>query len=1026
MARKMFTFKNLFILVLQGCFLLSGIFFMGSNHGFVSAVYADGGTPGLSFALVNGVYHVDKGTVAADITQIEIPATYEGVPVRQIASSGFANLLDLQTVVLPEGLTHLNTSAFSGCTSLQNIVLPNTLISLGINAFRNCTSLTSMVLPSSVTTVNSSAFYGCTSLQSIVLPNTITIFGNSVFTNCASLTNIMTNGTEKQTNGTFGIYVIDASGTAVTTGGMAVIVTSGGGASIHTLASAVGTETSVTVPSSVTHLGTSAFSGYASLVSVSLPNTLATLARNAFFQCTNLVSIVIPNSVTTMGDAVFYGCTSLTSITLPSSITSFGAALRQCPNLTNINIDSTAKQTDGTNGIYVLDASGNAVTTGGVAVVLVSGTNHTLVVVSGSETSITVPAGITHLGNTAFREYVSLTSINLPNSLQHIGNGTFSYTSLTSLTLPNSLTFIDHNAFSYVSFLTNITIPSSVTGIGGSAFWECTNLIRVVMQSEIPPILATTSSFTNTHPNLKIQVPVGSVDSYKAATNWITYENYITEDTYFVVAFKDADQSMLSLQTTLSGGSAIAPSNPLGFEDAQYTITFSGWDVPFASVTSDLTVTATYSQTVNEYTVIFKDWDDSTLDTQAVAYGSGAVAPTNPTRAATAQYTYAFDGWDTAFDNITGDLTITATYTQTLNEYTVTFKNWDDSILDTQTVAYGSGAVAPTSPSKAATAQYTFAFDGWDTAFDNITGDLTVTAVYASNLRSYVVTFHANGGTAVAQQNVVNGTLVSRPTDPTNQALTFSGWYIDQALQTAWNFETDYMPTNDITLYASWTVSITVVVGTEEMALQVGQGIELDSITPPIQLGHTFSHWTYNNQLVNAQTIFNYAQDILLVAVFMPNSYVIYFDVNGAEGEMNSILVVYGQAIGMLPAPVREGYVLKGWAIDGQTITSETLFTFANNVTLVAQWQEVPEGINPILLGGAAAAAGLIFIASAYAISSKKKLKVIASQITNQGEILKQIKQQTAPKSVNPNPTTQSQVHANPSKPPLPPKPPAK
>ena len=64
MARKVFTLKNLFILVLQGCFLLSGIFFMGEHNSFVSKVFADGGAPELSFSLINSntAYEVSQGT----------------------------------------------------------------------------------------------------------------------------------------------------------------------------------------------------------------------------------------------------------------------------------------------------------------------------------------------------------------------------------------------------------------------------------------------------------------------------------------------------------------------------------------------------------------------------------------------------------------------------------------------------------------------------------------------------------------------------------------------------------------------------------------------------------------------------------------------------------------------------------------------------------------------------------------------------------------------------------------------------
>ena len=60
------------------------------------------------------------------------------------------------------------------------------------------------------------------------------------------------------------------------------------------------------------------------------------------------------------------------------------------------------------------------------------------------------------------------------------------------------------------------------------------------------------------------------------------------------------------------------------------------------------------------YTVTFKDWDGKVLKTEQVEKGKGAIAPANPTREH-----YSFAGWDKAFNNVTSDLVVTATYTTT-------------------------------------------------------------------------------------------------------------------------------------------------------------------------------------------------------------------------------------------------------------------------------------------------------------------------------------------------------------------------
>ena len=121
------------------------------------------------------------------------------------------------------------------------------------------------------------------------------------------------------------------------------------------------------------------------------------------------------------------------------------------------------------------------------------------------------------------------------------------------------------------------------------------------------------------------------------------------------------------------------------------------------------------------YTVTFKDWNGTVLKTEEVLEGAAATAPADPTREG-----YTFTGWDVAFNNVTSDLVVTAQYA--INTYTVTFKDWDGTVLKTETVNYGGAATAPADPTRDG---YTFA--GWDVAFNNVTSDLVVTATYTEN-----------------------------------------------------------------------------------------------------------------------------------------------------------------------------------------------------------------------------------------------------------------------------------------------------
>ena len=103
--------------------------------------------------------------------------------------------------------------------------------------------------------------------------------------------------------------------------------------------------------------------------------------------------------------------------------------------------------------------------------------------------SITLPDGITAIGNNAFEDCGKLASIVIPDSVTTIGDYAFSYCrSLTSVVIPDSVTTIGDSAFYYCSSLTSVVIPDSVTTIGDSAFYYCDNLTNVTIGNSVTTI----------------------------------------------------------------------------------------------------------------------------------------------------------------------------------------------------------------------------------------------------------------------------------------------------------------------------------------------------------------------------------------------------------------------------------------------------------------------------------------------------------------------------------------------------------
>ena len=235
----------------------------------------------------------------------------------------------------------------------------------------------------------------------------------------------------------------------------------------------------------------------------------------------------------------------------------------------------------------------------------------------------------------------------------------------------------------------------------------------------------------------------------------------------------------------------------------------SGGSQVSSSTTMEAANTTVYAHwTVNTYTVSFDSNGGSAVASQSVRYGSKATQPTDPTRTG-----HTFQGWYTArsggskYDfnqTVTGDVTLYAHWS--VNSYTLTFDgNGGKPSEASRTVAYGGqyGSL-PTATRTGHT------FQGWYTARNGGTkvsptttmgaADTTLYAHWA--IRSYTVSFDANGGSAVASQSVRYGSKATQPTDPTRTGHTFQGWYTARSGGSKYDF--NQTVTGDVTLYARW------------------------------------------------------------------------------------------------------------------------------------------------------------------------------------------------------------------------------
>ncbi len=387
------------------------------------------------YDLINGLLIDSKGKLISCLNHLQkvfIPSS-----VTTIGDSAFGGCESLRSVNIPSSVRIIGHSSFGGCESLQSVSIPSSVTIIGDSAFRGCGSLQSVNIPSSVTTIGSSAFEDCYSLRSVNIPSSVTTIGHSVFGWCCDLQNInLPDSVKTLGHNPFAgckrlhLSVAEKSGYTLIDG---LLIDSKG-----LLVSCQDRSSMISIPSSVTIIGDSAFMGCGSLQSVNISSSVTTIHDSAFWGCESLRSVNIPSSVTTIGDSAFRDCSSLQSVNIPSSVTTIGGGLFWgCESLQRVSI----------------------------------------------------PSSVTTIGEGAFGYCKSLRSVSIPSSVTTIGYNTFisfdvvgvfeGCSSLERVNIPSSVTTIGDNAFSGCKSLQSVSIPSSVTTIGEGAFRWCSSLDNV-------------------------------------------------------------------------------------------------------------------------------------------------------------------------------------------------------------------------------------------------------------------------------------------------------------------------------------------------------------------------------------------------------------------------------------------------------------------------------------------------------------------------------------------------------------------
>ncbi|KAL7713693.1 Leucine rich repeat containing protein BspA family protein [Entamoeba marina] len=389
----------------------------------IENVFSDGYTSLTVDPIVNRLGH--NRYQFCTFTSFEIPTHITSIGDGCFSSCG------LKELVIPESIQSIGAHCFERCYKLSSISIPDTLFHFGEYCFSFCKSLIHISIPYSISSLGLSCFEGCCSLKSIRFHSSVTEIGNNCFFECTNLKEVMVPHCKKFTTKT--PYWI----------------------------SLLLKNQEIECPNKV----------FTRDDVVKYSNQIQDVQSLSDFcySYSSITEISIPSTITSIGSFCFVGCDKLSSLTLHSSLKHIGdCCFERCSSLQSLSIKPCCDFFEGKLPYFM-------------STILTSTSIHLLNLVYEQEDrkrfGNKIPAGVKTIGSYCFNGTRNLKSINIPSSVTELKNNAFSSCAmLTSCTIPKSVVSIGDKCFIECRSLKKLSFSKTIQIFGNGCFASCNKL----------------------------------------------------------------------------------------------------------------------------------------------------------------------------------------------------------------------------------------------------------------------------------------------------------------------------------------------------------------------------------------------------------------------------------------------------------------------------------------------------------------------------------------------------------------------